>query len=1106
MMRTGGRPNVAAVLAQLKGFQRDTVEQAFERLFLAPDSTHRFLVADEVGLGKTLVARGLIARALDHLWDRVDRIDVVYICSNGNIARQNINRLNPMRDSEFELASRATLLATTLHDLEKRKVNFISFTPATSFDLKHRLGTQDERILLCGLLQDIWGARGTGPLNLFQGTVRDRSAFRARFDAFWREHEGTDLTLRASFHGALETYDAREIAAGTSDLRRRFEDLCERFRYPRTNIPEQDRQDRNQLIGELRSILAGTCLRTLQPDLVILDEFQRFKHLLAGEDEASELARELFDYADHETRARVLLLSATPYKMYTLYHEQEEDDHYADFLRTMEFLDPSVGQDGALRALLNDYRRELYRLADGGGERLPKIRESIEACLRRVMVRTERVAATEASDGMLEEVSMRGCALEPGEVSAYVALQRVGDRLDQGHVVEYWKSAPYVLNFMDRTGYRLKEELAEKVGDTGVARDIAACLTKAPQALLPWDRVRQYEPVASANARLRALVEDCLGEEQWRLLWLPPTLPYHVLAEPFERARRTGFTKRLVFSAWNLVPKSIATLMSYEVERRIFCAAETTPENTLDARRRRRGLLRFSRSEGRLTGMPVLAMLYPCITLAELVDPLQIAREQGVDQRLSIEDVLAEAQRRIEPALARITERASESGEEDESWYWAAPFLLDRHHHSSELRRWIRRPEIADQWAGEETDTEEDEELDEADTVWGHHVAVAERAAAGTVRLGRPPRDLLRVCALLAVGAPAVCALRALTRVEASEECRAGVEVRDAAAQVAWAFRALFNEPEAMALLRAGGAGGVYWRRVLEYGVEGALQAVLDEYVHLLRDLLGLFEHEPAEAAVALSEAIIEALSLRTSSLDVDEIRLGPGPQKLGLETNSMRAHFAARFGVATSADQRTQREDQVRAAFNSPFRPFVLATTSVGQEGLDFHPYCHAVVHWNLPANPVDLEQREGRVHRYKGHAIRKNAVSLYGPRALRGAAPDPWAHLFEIACEEAGASDHGLVPFWVLPAPGGAHVERRVPCLPLSSDRIHLDALRRSLAIYRMVFGQPRQDDLLAYLLERLGPEELERYRTSLRIDLSPARAGGATRASTYGATVGP
>ncbi len=58
----------------------------------------------------------------------------------------------------------------------------------------------------------------------------------------------------------------------------------------------------------------------------------------------------------------------------------------------------------------------------------------------------------------------------------------------------------------------------------------------------------------------------------------------------------------------------------------------------------------------------------------------------------------------------------------------------------------------------------------------------------------------------------------------------------------------------------------------------------------------------------------------------------------------------------------------------------FVLASTSVGQEGLDFHAYCHAAMHWNLRSNPVDLEQREGRVDRYKGHALRKNVAAKHG------------------------------------------------------------------------------------------------------------------------------
>ncbi len=41
----------------LKDFQRRTAEYAFERLFLDTSGSKRFLVADEVGLGKTMVAK-----------------------------------------------------------------------------------------------------------------------------------------------------------------------------------------------------------------------------------------------------------------------------------------------------------------------------------------------------------------------------------------------------------------------------------------------------------------------------------------------------------------------------------------------------------------------------------------------------------------------------------------------------------------------------------------------------------------------------------------------------------------------------------------------------------------------------------------------------------------------------------------------------------------------------------------------------------------------------------------------------------------------------------------------------------------------------------------
>ena len=181
-------------------------------------------------------------------------------------------------------------------------------------------------------------------------------------------------------------------------------------------------------------------------------------------------------------------------------------------------------------------------------------------------------------------------------------------------------------------------------------------------------------------------------------------------------------------------------------------------------------------------------------------------------------------------------------------------------------------------------------------------------------------------------------------------------------------------------------------------------------------------------------------------------------------------------------------RADDVRRAFNSPFWPFVLATTSVGQEGLDFHYYCHAVIHWNLPPNPVDLEQREGRVHRYKGHAVRKN-VALRHPDVWKAKhTKDPWEASFEEARIGRGTTDTDLVPYWVYPAENGASIERYVPSLPLSRDVDRFRALKRSLALYRMVFGQPRQDELLEYLARIIPEDKIAEVAERLRISLAP------------------
>lgn len=60
-----------------------------------------------------------------------------------------------------------------------------------------------------------------------------------------------------------------------------------------------------------------------------------------------------------------------------------------------------------------------------------------------------------------------------------------------------------------------------------------------------------------------------------------------------------------------------------------------------------------------------------------------------------------------------------------------------------------------------------------------------------------------------------------------------------------------------------------------------------------------------------------------------------------------------------------TQNRDRYYLGFNTPYRPEILVSTSVGQEGIDLHRECRHVIHHDMCWNPATIEQRTGRVDR---------------------------------------------------------------------------------------------------------------------------------------------
>jgi hypothetical protein len=231
------RPDIQKILDGLKPFQRDTVEYVFDRLYHSKESSNRFLVADEVGLGKTLVARGVIAKAIEHMWDHIDRIDIVYICSNTDIARQNINRLNITGQGDFAHASRLTLLPSIINGFD-HKLNFVSFTPGTSFDLKSSTGIQQERALLFHLLKKGWNLPHIPACNVLQCDVTDKDRWRTTLKNY-EPGRNLDENIVDAYFAELDQYIAQEKQKGLPDIRSRFLDLCTRFSYyqQHKNIP-----------------------------------------------------------------------------------------------------------------------------------------------------------------------------------------------------------------------------------------------------------------------------------------------------------------------------------------------------------------------------------------------------------------------------------------------------------------------------------------------------------------------------------------------------------------------------------------------------------------------------------------------------------------------------------------------------------------------------------------------------------------------------------------------------------------------------------------------------------------------------------------------------
>jgi hypothetical protein len=1085
---------------QLKPFQAASVKYVLDQFYTK--KRNKVLIADEVGLGKTIIAKGVIAKATQSHKKTDQPFHVVYICSNQVLAYQNINKLNPFGKGSDPLSRLIFLAKNNKENNVESPLRLSSLTPNTSFNITNSVGVKEERAIIYSLLfeyadfynyRKAWRRLMKGNNQIGKDTWGDETNWYSK-----NANEVLRSDLFKKFRDRLQStpYNKERLWRTSNYLdnyqyKSFYHALCALIRKLQTDSRRDALEYSYEIIRVLRMQLTQVCVSYLNADLFILDEFQRFKTLLDGEDqsEAAEIAKAVL----HNNESKVLLLSATPFKPFTTNLDQlKGENHHDEFKKIIQFLGGSKGNKlwaefkKDQEAFFEILRHPQIALKDKGLAQ--EKRNNLQNTFKKFISRNERISVAKEYNNMTTNDPSDKTDVAHDDVKNFIALDRLVQLLQNhrpgssnrfGSTLEFSKSAPYPLSFLH--GYKIKKYLDDHRNEP----EIKEHLKHNKEAWLDYQKINRYEPVGFhkgkpnyPNGKFRVLANECFKNNGEFLLWVPPSKPKYNLFDKYQNT--SGFSKILLFSGWAMAPRAIASLISYEVERRTI-GSEKIPKGQ-DKKDHREYFSNSRKPSPRLVfsvkttdtstnfNMWMFNLIYPSRSLFE-INSFRNFQDLGLTYFV-IKNNQGNKIKELFESLEIAEKFENKRKSVDRDWYWISGPLLDLVQFEEEHNTWSDFISSAINSGN-------------GKGVISHISFLKERldgVISGEIMLGKMPKDLFSVMAEITLSSPANASAFALhNNYSLHYDQNLNMLFRDAY-RCAEAFISLFNKPESISAIRISvKAGKEYWKKVLRYSASGSISDLLEEYIYMLKHCNGM------DTPDQIADHLNDVLSVRTSSIDV-ELQKASGEY----ETHKMRCHFALNYGdQKINTDSGSNRMVNIRSIFNSPFRPFVLASTSVGQEGLDFHFYCRKIFHWNLPHNAIDLEQREGRINRYKGLVIRQKLAEILPKSDLYlNSDKTVWENIFEIA-EKSNQDDlTGIKPFWYLDE-GEATIERFVPFHIFSKDNKKYEQLKITLALYRLTFGQPRQEELVKALEElNLNENGIVHLRESLLINLSPLK----------------
>lgn len=825
-----------------------------------------FALADEVGLGKTLVCAEVVNQLLRGAGTRKQHL-IYYVAPSIELLHQNLRSIRRYLESRcgsrFNVWTPISRLSQVPRDFaeyrrrhgpEKEVIHVIGLSPGTSFSLRGA-GQRSEREFLAALF----------------GYRKHSETKQKMARLFWCLNRDLDLRMEQRYLRNIEGYASEEFLGGLT----KFQDtpIFERLVAEFGEIDLSSRMETRKKVAEVRHRVVDFLLESVIPSIVIFDEWHKYKNTCF----TNELLGRFLEQSRRSSRTKVLLVSATPFSV------EFNDDHY-----TESPLEGRGDLEGLLQMVwgkdryLPEYqklveRQNAYLSSIGsflknptiGDSDLARDRNSYERLLRTYCSRTER-PRTEV------DVAEMQAQVREGNWSRVVesgSLRRFTSRFSKGQHVR----TPILGMWSDGLSF-------PSYGYAGLdghsTKDVPG---------IHW-KIQRLAGVLKEEF----CFEDNLHTSRYPPLWLAPGCS----------ARNR---KLLVFSDFLFVPNEVCRRLDALPVKFGSVAKKKWTGSALGyfpIKQRRRVRSKQSAAEA-----IHFALFYPFL-MFELPDE---ERRKTINARRAEIGRIIDAGIYALDVVRKIDELfcADERSGTRVKYRWHFLDSVERIPASKRFKEYLRFLVSADR---------------------------------GEWSLGRA---IARVCKLIVGRDPA----RSTT---VSREFEA------ATMRLSAAVLRLFASPESQTLKRQASVRlprsisrrwNSHVRFAMWYSKKFDLEGALGEFASLL------------SASGVAPEAI------------VDELGAAIGLRKGTVGNRFVRSFHDRKIGDAEYADESEESISvkSLRAAFNSPFPPYVLVSTSVGQEGLDFHRYCASIIHWSPPSSPSVLRQREGRLDRFQALQIRR-------------------------------------------------------------------------------------------------------------------------------------